>query len=215
LNYDGTVLVYCSSASNLVPGDFNNFDDAFAYVTPPPKIQSVQINPGAPGPQRSIVRSLSVVFDEPVFFSGDPAAAFSLFRPTNPGQPVTLSANVVTGATTTVTFTFSGMSTQFGSLVDGDFTLIANASQISNIAPLDGNGDGTGNDDYVSPAGLIARLFGDSDGSRKVDADDFTAFRSAYGPAGIFNAAFDFYGDGQIDLLDYARFRPQYGKMLP
>jgi hypothetical protein len=33
--------------------------------------------------------------------------------------------------------------------------------------------------------------------------------------AGIYNAAFDFYGDGQIDILDFARFRSQYGKMLP
>ena len=45
------------------------------------------------------------------------------------------------------------------------------------FANLAGNGDGIAGDDYVSPAGLIFRLFGDSNGNRNVNQADFSAFR--------------------------------------
>ena len=52
-----------------------------------------------------------------------------------------------------VTLTFSGADTEFGSLADGRYTLTIFASQVSNAnGNLDGNGDGTGGDNYVMAA---------------------------------------------------------------
>src|SRR5205085_1719943 len=105
--------------------------------------------------------------------------------------------------------TFSGPLTQFGSLVDGKYTLTILASQVSNIAALDGNGDGTPGDDFTFS---FHRLFGDSDGDRDVDAADFGAFRSAFGG---YQLAFDFDNDGDTDAADFAQFRARFGGFLP
>ena len=80
---------------------------------------------------------------------------------------------------------------------------------------LDGNGDGIGGDDYISPTtgpNRIFRLFGDSDGDGDVDAIDFTAFRRAIGTG---PSIFDFDNDGDTDLSDFVQFRLRFGTMLP
>ena len=53
---------------------------------------------------------------------------------------------------TVVTLTgFTGAETQFGSLADGRYTLTVRANQVTaGGLQLDGDGDGTGGDDYVA-----------------------------------------------------------------
>src|SRR5262249_40037638 len=75
---DGSLVYYLSLAGDLVTGDYNNNYDIFAYITPPPRVASIQINDGSA--QRSMVKSITIAFDEPVFFNGDPASAFTLTR---------------------------------------------------------------------------------------------------------------------------------------
>jgi Tol biopolymer transport system component len=198
ISRDGSTVVYTSDAYNLVPGDLNGFTDVFAYVTLPPRVQAVTIADGSA--QRSVIRSLRVDFDQPVFFAGEPAAAFAL---TSPAGSVQLSAGSVSG--NSVTLTFSGMQTQFGSLIDGKYTLRVRADQVSNIGPLDGNNDGVGGDDFTFN---FHRLFGDADGNGFVDAWDFRAFRAALGSAAF---VFDFDGDGDVDAADFVAFRGRFG----
>jgi len=201
LSRDGSAAIYVSNADNLVAGDFNSFADVFAYVTPPPRVQSVTINDGSP--QRSTVRSLTVTFDQPVFFAGSPAAAFAL---TSQAGSVQLAAGSMVG--NSLTLTFSGPLTQFASLIDGKYTLTVLANQVSNVGPLDGNGDGVGGDNYTFG---FHRLFGDADGDADVDATDFGAFRQAFGTAGV---AFDFDNDGDVDASDFGQFRQRFGMSL-
>ena len=61
------------------------------------------------------------------------------------------------------------------------------------------------------------RLYGDGSGERIVALNDFALFRSVFGKPstdGGTAAAFDFNGDGQINLLDVAQFRSRFGKVL-
>ncbi|MBX7104927.1 MAG: hypothetical protein K1X57_12650, partial [Gemmataceae bacterium] len=128
INGTGSVIAFRSTASDLVIRDYNGFDDVFAYVTPPPTITSMKVADGTA--QRSVVRSLTVTFDQPVTFAGDPAGAFVVRRGS---ETVALSAAVTTGTATTVTLTFSGPGTQFGSLVDGRYSLTVLSNQVLGI----------------------------------------------------------------------------------
>jgi hypothetical protein len=124
------------------------------------------------------------------------------------------------GTGTVVNLTFVGGAVDFGSLQDGRYTLTVSASQVSNVnGPLDGDGDGTGGDDFVlvgdpTVAPKLYRLFGDVDGSGANDAFDFLAFRLTSGQSignPLYNAAFDFEGDGDVDAQDFLRFRDRFG----
>ncbi len=208
INVDGSVVTYISQATNLVLNDSNIHEDTFAFVTLPPRVQSLQINDASP--QRSIVRSITISFDEPVFFSGSAEAAFTLTRNGSVGS-VQVAASVQNNPHGVVTLTFSGALTQFGSLIDGNYSLSINAAMVSNIAALDGNGDGVAGDNWVSPAGSIFRLFGDADGNRSVNAVDFVYLRLALGGSSF---AFDLDGDGSVELLDFIGFRNNFGMSI-
>ena len=62
------------------------------------------------------------------------------------------------------------------------------------------------------------RLFGDSDGDRDVDGQDYGRFALTFlksvGTAG-FNSALDFDGDGDVDGRDYGNFGRRFLKTLP
>ena len=80
---------------------------------------------------------------------------------------------------------------------------------------LDGNGNGTGGDNFTTPTtgpGRIHRLFGDADGDGDVDAVDYGTFRGAFG--GTSNLAFDFDGDGDVDAVDFGQFRSRFGSSV-
>jgi hypothetical protein len=175
----------------------------------PPKIAVLVINGGQV--QRSRVTSVTVTFDQVVTLPATPTQAFQLQR--SDGQLVDLTAAV---SFNTVTLSFNGALSESGSLADGRYTLTIFAAQVSNAnGKLDGNGDGTGGDDYVlasaaapNPPTNIFRLFGDINGDGTVSAADFTVFRQFF--AGV-NDAFDFDGNGTVDANDFVQFRLRFG----
>jgi hypothetical protein len=208
LDFDGGGLVNAA--------DFAQFRPRFITSQGRPHVSAVQVADGSA--QRSMVTTLAVTFDTVVTFAGSPAAAFTLTR-NGDGAAVTFTATAALGpgGRTVVTLAgFAGAAAEFGSLADGNYTLTVRAGQVSTPAGLlDGNGDGTGGDDFTAG---VYRLYGDVTGDRRVDGPDFDAFRAAFGagrggPA--YRAELDFDGDGLVNAADFARFRPRYGTALP
>jgi len=183
---------------------------------PPPRVAQVIVNDGAA--QRSIVTSLTVVFDQAVTF-GSIDSAFVLARIAG-GLPGLIGVWPGQFALNAVSLSFVSsalISLDPGdSLPDGVYQLTVSASQVNGAnGQLDGDGNGTGGDDFTSPAtgpGRITRLFGDADGDGDVDAQDFGAFRGAFGGAGL---VFDFDADGDVDASDFGQFRARFGAALP
>jgi hypothetical protein len=170
-----------------------------------PRVANVVINDGAA--QRSNVTKLTVEFDQRVELLTPPGTLAQLVNQKT-GDSITLSGTVTTTDVTRVSFTFSGTGTSFGSLRDGRHTLTIPASGVRRgTLALDGDGNGSGGDNYVlvgSPANGLFRLFGDADGSGQVGSSDFLAFRLAFLSS---NSAFDSDGDGQVGSSDFLAFR--------
>lgn len=187
----------------------------FVNTTPDqsaPQIELVVINDGSA--QRSMVRSLTVAFNEVV--QGVDASTFVLTNHTTNTQVVpTVTTEVIDGKTV-ATLTFSGSEIIGGSLADGSYTLTTLASGLTDAAgnQLDGDGDGTGGDDATDE---FFRLFGDSNGDRQVNIVDLFALRDAFIDSMFFdihNDVFDYDGDGKVNILDVFRFRSRYGKSV-
>jgi hypothetical protein len=191
--------------------------DIGAFEAQPPRVLAVVVNDGAA--QRSIVTKLTVTFSEAVAFPGGVAAAFQLNR-VGPGLPtglVNLNA-VQSGNSVELTFATGGaVGVDPGnSLKDGSYQLTVLSAGVQGPAGfLDGNGDGTPGDNFLTPttgAGRVHRLFGDNDGDGDVDAQDFGAFRGAFG--GTSNLNFDFDQDGDVDAQDFGQFRARFGSSV-
>jgi hypothetical protein len=199
-----------------------------ASFAAPPTVSKVEINNGV-GAQRSMVTNLKVTFSEAVNFPSGINAAFQLNRVGQPsGGPsaaaplgsVNINA-VQSGNVVTITFLTGGTVPidLGGSLIDGLYQLTIVASKVLGAGgQLDGDGNGTGGDNFVSPApgsgtvpNLIFRLFGDSDGDRDVDAINFGQFRGAFGSA---DPTFDFDADGDVDAADFGQFRARFGSTV-
>jgi len=202
--------------------DVGAFEFGAAFAAPP-TVTNVAVN-GA-GSQRSMVTSIVVTFSEAVTFPSGINAAFTLNRIANPsggpsaGAPLgSVNINAVqSGNQVTITFAGGGAVPidLAGSLIDGAYQLIIDASKVTGIGgSLDGDGNGTGGDNYQTPtvgAGRIHRLFGDNDGDGDVDAIDFGQFRAAFGGS---NVAFDFDGDADVDAVDFGQFRARFGSSV-
>jgi hypothetical protein len=189
---------------------------AFERPAAPPTVTLVRVNDGSA--QRSVVTQLTVEFSEAVSFAGGVGSAFALVRvgPGAPGGAVNLDA-VQAGNQVTLAFLDGGAipTGPLHGLIDGSYQLRVIASEVQGASgPLDGNGDGTGGDDFITPTsgpGRIHRLFGDSDGDGDVDAQDFAAFRGAFGNL---NPVFDADGDGDVDAADFGAFRSRFGSSV-
>ncbi|MFL5327603.1 MAG: peptidoglycan DD-metalloendopeptidase family protein [Gemmataceae bacterium] len=178
-------------------------------VLSPPTVTSVIFGDGTN--QRSLVKEIVVAFSEPVNFMGGVATAFTVHRTGTGGTlgDVLLAANPASGPASSVTITFSGAFTEFGSLVDGIYDFMADAAQISGAGgALDGNNDSIPGGSY-SVTGTTAnrwfRFFGDQNGDAAVDQNDYLVFRNAL--SGGPNTVFDFDNSGDVDQVDYQAFR--------
>jgi hypothetical protein len=173
----------------------------------PVGVASVVVNDGAA--QRSRVDALTVTFNGLVELPADPASAFALTGP-NGGIAVAVDVSGSTGTQTVARLTFAGAGVEGGSLADGQYTLATSGAAITDGygAMIDADGDG-------QPGGALVtsfhRLFGDADGDGDVDAQDFGAFRSAFGGS---NFIFDFDGDGDVDASDFGQFRARFGSSI-
>ncbi len=180
-----------------------------------PTVSAVQVNDGSA--QRSMVTSLKINFSEAVTFPSGINAAFQLNRtgPSSPTGSVSLSA-VQLGNTVTITFVAGGSVgiDPAGSLRDGRYDLTVFASKVtSNGLALDGDGNGTGGDDFqqLGAPGTgpnLYRLFGDENGDGTVATNDFIQFRLSLGGT---NPIFDFDGDGAVAASDFIQFRLRFG----
>jgi predicted outer membrane repeat protein len=189
--------------------------DIGAYeVQAPPTVATIVVNDGAV--QRSRVTKVTVTFSQFVNLPANPADAFQLMRQSDSALPALTAAVDNTGPGTVVTLSFSGTTAvDFGSLADGRYTLTIDSSKVTNPdgADLDGNGDGTGGDNYVEVGAPgsghnLFRFYGDINGDGTVSASDFIQFRQFFG--GI-NDAFDFNGDGSVAASDFIQFRLRFG----
>src|SRR5207247_483224 len=117
---------------------------------------------------------------------------------TGPGSPtgdVTLAVGLSasTASQTIAKLSFSGALTEFGSLIDGNYTLTVFSSQVSaGGAAFDGNLDGSPGGDLTLD---LFRLYGDFNGDKAVNGLDLTAFRNAFGTVSTdpgYLALFDF-----------------------
>jgi predicted outer membrane repeat protein len=186
---------------------YGSAPDIGAYELQPPRVNSVVINDGSA--QRSRVTSVTVNFDSLVAVM---PGAFQLQRQSD-GKLVEVFPDFsVGGPTTSVTLSFSGALTEFGSLKDGRYSLTVFGTRVSNfVGSLDGNGDSVPGDDYVSASSGTAgifRLFGDVNGDGTVAANDLVAFRQYFGG---YLFAFDFDGDGSVNASDFMQFRMRFG----
>jgi hypothetical protein len=188
-NYSGNALLYESRSPRYVHGDFNPYFDVFAYVTPPPRVASVLVDAGSA--QRSVVRSLTVAFDQAVIVGGD---AFEVVRVGGGVVPATVTA--LDPKTWRVSFG--------SSLADGRYTLRVKSTAVANLEALDGDADGIAGGDHLFQ---FHRLFGDADGNAKVDAADFLAFRLGFA---LNNPIFDYDGDGAVSPADFLQFRLRF-----
>lgn len=125
----------------------------------------------------------------------------------------------------TATLTFSGALTRAGTnaLVDGNYQLSINGGLIrilNTTKTFDADGDGLGGGLYTlgtQAADKFFAMFGDSDGDRDVDAQDYGRFGLTYrktSASALYDAAFDYDGDGDVDSQDYGQFGLRYRKSL-
>lgn len=187
-------------------------------IPPGPAVQNVQINQGEP--TRSLVTSLDITFD--TFVNVTPAAFVLTNRASQ--QPIALELTTnSSGSGTIAQLTFQAGDSilersngNLHSLVDGNYQITIVASEVTSVAsgdPMD--------EDYRfgdQAADGFFRLFGDSDGDRDVDGQDYVRFGSAFlqGPqTSEFNPWFDLAGDGDVDGLDYGEFGRRFLKRLP
>jgi hypothetical protein len=216
-------VVWSDSRFDLSGGaprkDPSVFYNQISLPARPPRVASVSINDGAA--QRSRLTNATVTFNTQVTFAGAIAAAFGLSR--NGGGSIggfTAMANVINGVTVVTLSGFTGAETEFGSLIDGRYTLTVRSNQISaGGLALDGDGNGAGGDDFTfgSAQGLF-RYFGDVNGDATVNGFDLGFFRNAFGSSAgdpSFLSFFDINGDGTINGFDLGQFRTRFGTTLP
>jgi hypothetical protein len=110
---------------------------------------------------------------------------------------------------------FVGAETTNGSLNNGRYTLTVFAASFSSGGTqLDGNGNGTGGDDFVyadsgrTTGNQLFRLYGDADGNRVVNQSDLTLFRIAFGSS---DPTFDVDRNGTVNQADLIAFRTNFG----
>lgn len=214
-SHNGIVWIYLASnaiitdlAGNPLANSTPVINETYVVDNAAPQKAGLVVGDGGTG--RSSVRSITVSFDTPVAFE---AAAFDIKR--TDGTDVNVDTNVAPGTLTDqVMLTFPG--TIGGSLADGDYLLTIDDAHLRDEAGNSFDGDG----DFASGGQSVDsffRFFGDTDGDRDVDGQDYGRFGLTFlkysGMAG-FNPDFDFDGDGDVDGQDYGRFGLNFLKQI-
>lgn len=170
---------------------------------------TVQATARAGGDRPDQLTELAITFSEDVSASLD-AGDLSLHDDTN-GVPVDLTGVAVSyNATThTATWDLSALS-----LDSGWYTATVAAAGVTDASgnSLDGDGDGTGGDDFATQ--LMVALPADADLDGDVDSDDATQFRASWGQSGLTWADGDFDGDGDADLRDASILLANWNRQL-
>ena len=188
------------------------------------EVGAVIMTDGSNASQRSSITQIDVQFDRAVDID---AGAFQLSKTGVGGGIVdtVFTLSVDTEGNTIATLAFSGTLTQGAkhALVDGNYQLLIDPTKVRTAGTsvsMDGNSDGLQGGAYTignAESDAFFAFFGDSDGDRDVDAQDYgrfgLSFQKSEGDAG-YNAALDSDGDGDVDGQDYGRFRQRFFKRL-
>ena len=185
---------------------------------------AVILSDGVNATQRSSITEAEVRFQGRVDI--DPGA-FQLLRQGAGGGLVatSFSTRVDSQGNTVAILRFSGSLTRGAdhALVDGNYHLLIDPTKVrvaGTLIRLDGDADGQQGGVYsigtAETDGFFA-YFGDIDGDRDVDAQDFgrfgASFQQSAGEPG-YDRAFDSDGDGDVDGQDYGRFLTRLFKKL-
>jgi Ca2+-binding RTX toxin-like protein len=174
----------------------------------PPKIQEGSA-------QRSLIKSLTLVFDQHIEFANSPVDAFELIRREDAGAVVlSVQHTIDEHGRSVVELFFSGALTRNGALLDGNYQLRIRSTEIV----------GWQGDDYLfgaEEADQFFAYFADVNGDRTVSLAEFNLFRSTFGRFStdpLYDERFDFEGIvnglGGIGISDFGQFRARFGRTL-
>ena len=165
------------------------------------------------GVQRSMVDSIVYTFSEAVNVAAANAFGIALHAGQSGTLPtlnwVALNPNT-DGSSTQWVVTFSGAGVTGGSIADGVYDITLNAAAVTSDANPAVSSQTRATDTFY-------RLFGDAQGTGKVNTADYTAFLSTFGlksTAPGYLAYFADDGTTKIDSADYNAFLANYGKKL-
>jgi hypothetical protein len=195
-----------------------------------PGAGSVSGDPNFNAGQKSVIRDIRVTYSGYVFLDPNLQSPTTnrgldlvkLNGPYGAGPNTLIHAvvastvyNRVTGAYTVI-YGFSGAGTEFGSLEDGNYSLQFNEAAIQGGGP-GGPALSPAGDPFATQAAMFWRFFGDNLGNRCVNDSNLTAFRQAYRwtiGSPNYRAAFDFDGNGVIDVNDNYQLQRRLHHML-
>ncbi|WP_167546552.1 reprolysin-like metallopeptidase [Stieleria maiorica] len=193
-------------------------EDHEVMIAHRPQLKTIAVGDGSE--QRSTVSELVVTFDTEVLAA---ESAFELINRSTQAVITSLDiSSVVVDRKTRVTITFDpgdSIVTMGGgahSLDDGNYQLTINAAQITAVdSGLTMSENVIFGDEAVD---AFFRFYGDSDGDRDVDGQDYGRFGAAFlktlSEPG-YRTEFDSDGDGDVDGQDYGRFGTRFLKTLP
>lgn len=204
----GEMLAFLNTLTDDAMMTDPKFSDPFVFVEPGPEVLCAMINMGQS--QRSVITDICVIFDQEIDLASD--AVKLIDRATEIEINAADIDHIVVPGMSIVIITFTDGEgarprSSGNSLNDGNYQLSIAASGTSAVD----NGPSM-ESDYVY--GDLAEhaffcLFGDTDGDRDVDGQDYGRFGSAFlSSAGSpsFDTALDYDGDGDIDGQDYGQF---------
>ena len=215
------VSVVAVNGAGLTGSATNSDGQTVVDMTPPTVTSTVVNGANGAGTQRSMVKSLVVTFSAVVTLDSGAFAIVNRATQASVGT-VTVAADNSSGHTV-ATLTWSGSQTLNGSLVNGNYQLTIDATKVHDTAlgtNLDGDHDGSPGGNYIfgaAAADNFFRLFGDCNGSRKVDGADFAYFASSMNKKSTdagYLWYFDIDNSTKVDGTDFAFFAAQMGKRM-
>lgn len=170
-------------------------------------------NPALAGAQRSMVNSIVYSFNQAVTLAT--ANAFSIaLHASQTGTLPTLNWAAISpdasGASTQWVVTFSGAGVTGGSIGDGVYDITLNVAAVTSESNPAASVTPRATDTFY-------RLYGDAQGTGKVNTSDYGAFLTTFGlksSAAGYLAYFADDGSGKIDTSDYGAFLANFGKKL-
>ena len=200
LNEDGEHTVWFYSEDNAGNNELVE-TVTFTIASTEPAVTSVIVQDGQT--QRSMVRSLSVTFDQAVTLGTDAITVID-----ESGTPVQIAVANPSGDQATYVVTFPAPALIGESLADGHYRMTIVAENVHNLGGL------ALAEDHVTD---FYRLFGDVDGDRDVDRCDYIQIRGTLnkseGQAG-FRSEYDYDGSGTVDAPDVAEIRSRLNTWL-
>lgn len=213
-----------AATSATVGGLGGNLVSATITVAPLTVVQSTVINAGLTGGnQRSMVKNLTVTFSGLVTIED---GAFVVTQQPSGTAVIVLVATTNVSGRTVATLTFSGTTTENGSLKDGNYRLALNGALIKDALgyAIDADGDQLsggsrlfGSGSTTTAVDKFFRLYGDYDGDRDVDNSDLLRFRTSQNRItsdALFLWFMDFDQDGDVDNSDLLRLRLRFGSRV-